>query len=784
MSAIKLENVSKYYKSAETVSVGMQKVNLDFKMGEFVAVTGESGSGKSTLLNVISGLDSYEEGELYLFGEETSHYIISDWEKYRSTYVGFVFQNYNIIDSYSVLQNVLLALEIQGYDPKKKHERAMELIDKVGLKSHAHHKASKLSGGQKQRAVIARALAKDCPIIVADEPTGNLDSKSAVQVMKLLHDISKEKLVVVVTHDFDVVEPYATRKIRMHDGEVVEDKVLRSFDEPQKSEAPVLKKMNFLTVLRFAVRNLFSTPRRTFFLMLMQIIVMLAFTLLFATIQTELVDAYSYNSSSANINVPETRMLVEKRDGSNMTQADYDYLVDIREVDKVVEKGINFYNDVNMYVFNLDHPNSDAIYYGYEYDYPGNYTELRYNFIISGTDAASTLSDRAFEGAMPTAANQVIIDDPYDNFSVGDRIVLGKTGYYSNEAELLEEGINQFVVSGITNSVHGRDASRGFIYFSDEFLASEAVPDTYEDDDVKRNLENYVYESSFEIDNMYHGMYDINGYIDDGSTELKMSLYGIEDGIDYFSETSTFTIVDIEFTGFYYDWQRDTTEDIRTFTVENVKIYDDYTGYYDVIVLNEALNEAITDAYLKAYEDYYIIKSRDSYSISVASLSAGNRVIDRIDSDTYRVFYPASVPVTQTIDVMILSIVYNVILVVFTIFLYSIVHAVSRNTMRSRSKDFAIYRSIGAQQSVVARLVVIEQVMIAFASIVLMFVILNVIAIFNITISNYLTSLTPRNYIYLFVLFLLFGAWLGLRFNKRVFKQSVIQNINISKEDN
>lgn len=210
MSLIKLEKVSKYYKSKDIVSVGIKNVDLEFSLGEFVVVTGESGSSKTTLLNVISGLDTYDSGEMYLFGEETSEYLISDWERYRRAYISFVFQDYNIIDSYTVLQNVLLALELQEYKPKLRKKRVLQLIEQVGLTKRKHHKASKLSGGEKQRVAIARALAKDCPIIVADEPTGNLDSESSKQIMKLLHDVSKDRLVILVTHDYEQVDKYAT----------------------------------------------------------------------------------------------------------------------------------------------------------------------------------------------------------------------------------------------------------------------------------------------------------------------------------------------------------------------------------------------------------------------------------------------------------------------------------------------------------------------------------------------------------------------------------------------
>lgn len=780
MSVIKLENVSKFYKSTETVSIGMQKVNLEFSMGEFVAVTGESGSGKSTLLNVVSGLDSYEEGEFYLFGEETSHYIISDWEAYRSAYVGFVFQNYNIIDSYTVLQNVLLALEVQGYDPKKKKARALELIDEVGLTSHINHKASKLSGGQKQRAVIARALAKDCPIIVADEPTGNLDSKSAEQVMELLHNISRNKLVIVVTHDFEIIEPYATRKIKMHDGEVVEDKHLKKVDQDIVTEEPVAKKMNFFTLMKFAFRNLVSTPKRTFFILLMQMIVMLAFTLIYASEQSAMLQQSTSNIST-NVNVTETRLLIEKRDGSDLTQTDLDYFSSIREVQAVYEKGRNFYNDVPLYAFNLDNLQTYAYYYG-EVS-PGDYTDYYANFDISGTDAASILDARDFEGRMPVSTNEIIIDDPSGDFSIGDRIALSTQSYAYGTTELSDNTVEEFLVTGITNKVHGDALDKGYVFFSDAFLASDAVPDSF----VDASKYNMVMRDAFY--NTYLGTTtDWENYIelyniyDDGSQTPKIE-YITGNPIDLFDTTPTLSSMTL--TSLVNDWDNGINNEYsETYTLDNIEtyFYNATSTKYDFIVVNSAFYDLMQSKIEEAFEDVYIVKTRDSASISVASQSAGNRVIDRIDTDVYRVYYPANIPAPLTLDMIFLNYFYNAILIIFGLFLYSIVHAVSKNTMRSRSKDFAIYRSIGAQKTVIARLVVVEQVMIAIGSIIFMLITLNAISYYIAAIRSYLTILTFNNYLYLFILFMLFGAWLGLRFNKRVFKQSVIENINISKE--
>ena len=222
MALLTLKDIGKIYVSDNNVTVGIRGVNLSFEKGEFVAVTGKSGSGKSTLLNIISGMDSYEEGELLIEDTPTSHYLQPEWEEYREKYISFIFQDYNIIESLTVLQNVELALMYLD-DPAQRRKRALELLDRVGLSSHIRQKGSRLSGGQKQRTVIARALAKDSPIILADEPTGNLDSETSKEIIALLREVSEDKLLIVVTHNYEQVEAHATRHIRIFDGAVESD---------------------------------------------------------------------------------------------------------------------------------------------------------------------------------------------------------------------------------------------------------------------------------------------------------------------------------------------------------------------------------------------------------------------------------------------------------------------------------------------------------------------------------------------------------------------------------
>ena len=264
---IKLENVTKFYNSKGIITHALKNINLELYKNEFVAICGPSGSGKSTLLNVICKQDTFDEGEIYYKGNETAYFNVDDMDDFRKNKVGFIFQNYNIIESYTVLQNVMLPYELKGIPTKEAKKKALAIIDEVGLHDKINNRGAELSGGQKQRCVIARALAFEPEILACDEPTGNLDSETGAEIMALIAKIAHDKLVLVVTHNYEEVEPYATRKLTIVDGSLYEDKILREVPCDDEKEVlnldyvPIPKKINF----KVAVRNLINTPKKTIF---------------------------------------------------------------------------------------------------------------------------------------------------------------------------------------------------------------------------------------------------------------------------------------------------------------------------------------------------------------------------------------------------------------------------------------------------------------------------------------------------------------------------------------
>ena len=263
---LQLLNICKSYTTADFTQTALDNVSVSFRDNEFVAILGPSGSGKTTLLNIVGGLDHYDSGNLIIDGISTEQYKDKDWDAYRNNRIGFVFQSYNLIPHQTVLSNVELALTLSGVSRAERHDRAVAALQKVGLGDHVNKKPSQLSGGQMQRVAIARALINDPEILLADEPTGALDSKTSVQIMDLLTEIANDRLVIMVTHNPELAEDYATRIVTLTDG------VIRSDTDPYEptaedmrvSEKPARRtKMSFLTALSLSFKNLMTKKGRT-----------------------------------------------------------------------------------------------------------------------------------------------------------------------------------------------------------------------------------------------------------------------------------------------------------------------------------------------------------------------------------------------------------------------------------------------------------------------------------------------------------------------------------------
>ena len=262
---LKISNISKTYVTGGLVQKALDNVSLDLRDNEFVAILGPSGSGKTTLLNVIGGLDRYDSGDLVINGISTEKYKDRDWDSYRNHTIGFVFQSYNLIPHQTVLSNVELALTISGVSRAERKRRAKKALDSVGLSEHINKKPNQLSGGQMQRVAIARALVNDPEILLADEPTGALDSDTSVQVMELLKEVAKDHLVVMVTHNPELAEKYATRIVNLRDGRIVGDTAPCDAEQDDEKIHKNMGRssMSLLTALSLSFNNLLTKKART-----------------------------------------------------------------------------------------------------------------------------------------------------------------------------------------------------------------------------------------------------------------------------------------------------------------------------------------------------------------------------------------------------------------------------------------------------------------------------------------------------------------------------------------
>lgn len=455
---IRLEGISKSYYAKTAVTQALRKINLTFSMGEFVAITGESGSGKSTLLNVIGGMDTFDDGEMYVDGQPTFQYDDEDWEEYRRNKIGYVFQDYSLIGHYSVLDNMMSGLLIMGESKEKAEETARHYLKLVGLEGYETHKATELSSGQKQRLSIARALAKNTGIIVADEPTGNLDSETGDQIIALLKELSKERLVIMVTHNYEQAAPYVTRKIRIHEGEVIVDVQVNEGEEvntaqTQKQEAAEeavaeesVQEQTAVTKKRsgahefcwqtkiasyFAKKNAITQlGRATLFTIFLTIIAIASFLLMGQLFVYEDDIVTKIYSNKAFYQKDDTRLVVKKADGTALTQEDYEKIRDLAYV--VYVDSCDYANDINFYAVEEE---------DYEYLYSFHWGQreptttlkfLQHTKFMKSTDCI-TEDDLAY-GRLPEKRNEIVIyakDDTLLNRS--KKVFFKANNFWDNE---------------------------------------------------------------------------------------------------------------------------------------------------------------------------------------------------------------------------------------------------------------------------------------------------------------------------------------------------------------
>lgn len=459
---LQLESVSKFYTSGQNVVVGLNSVTLAFHTGEFVAITGESGSGKSTLSHVLSGILPYESGEMYINGRPTSHYDGTDWERYRRDNISFISQNYGILPGATVLMNVVSALRLTGMDKIQAREAAQQILEQVGLWDLKKRRAAKLSSGQKQRLSIARALAKPAPILIADEPTGNLDPENSTKVIELLAQAAKTRLVLLVTHEYDEAKDHVTRHIRLQDGRVVMDASVREAEPTKAKEAPVRTAKRslsgYVASLQLRSRPVWAAIMALFFTLTAFAVFAFLGTFIIALDDT---DTRIYDDS-AFANGARNRIVVTTIQKKPLTQQDYDAIVNTPYVQALERNG--YVTDVQYsYRKDIDYEEKYSIHTEGNPDAPIYVIETTY-IIKKGAPYMQTVpelpADAAFlqEGTLPESFYEIIAHRSC-GYQVGDRVMVFLTNpKFWGENVYLK--LN-FTVTGITDYGEG-------LYFSDD----------------------------------------------------------------------------------------------------------------------------------------------------------------------------------------------------------------------------------------------------------------------------------------------------------------------------
>ncbi len=453
-----LQNVCKYYTSGTSVVMGLSGINLSFRAGEFVAITGESGSGKSTLAHVLGGILPYESGEVLVEGKPTSHYDSGDWERYRRDRISFISQNYGILPGSTVMSNVVSALRLSGMEKGAAAERAEKILREVELWELRGRRAARLSSGQKQRLSIARALAKPAPILIADEPTGNLDRENSEKVISLLAEAAKERLVILITHEFDEAKDCATRHVVIQEGRVAMDAPLRPANIVEEVPARRGEKKE----LSGYIAGLQMRSRPVWCAIMAALFALTAFGM-FAFLGTLIINLDDTHTriydDSAFSNGDTTRVVVMRADGESLTEEDYSALLSVKHAQRLERYGhladITYYYRENVDIWY--HYNADMDAWGTTQSVTRNATLEGEGLFLQTVPLTAEGGEFLSGGRLPQTAYEVVAAG--DESMLGQRfpVYIRNTKKWNRSAYLL-----------FTVEVVGVTEQGAHLYFSDE----------------------------------------------------------------------------------------------------------------------------------------------------------------------------------------------------------------------------------------------------------------------------------------------------------------------------
>ena len=738
---IKLKNVSKFYYSKGVIASGFSNVTVEFNIGEFVAITGESGSGKSTLLNVISGLDTYEEGEMYVDGKETSHYMEKDWEDYRRKYIGNIYQNFNLINSYTVYQNIELVLILNGLTKKEARPKVLELIKKVNLEKFTKTKVSKLSGGQKQRVAIARALAKDVPVIIADEPTGNLDKRSAESIIRLLKELSKDKLVIIVTHNYEQISEYATRKITMHDGKILEDKKIKEVKEGPSIENNY-QNITFFNKIRLGIRNTFNVLPKFILLLIVYLFIVVSLMAEYSSFKKS-----EYENSKTGYNyifqdLSEERIIINKKDKSPFTDEELNKISKMSNISNIMR------NDaVTDRYFTLNSEDQ--------------------SYVISGTPKGiKQLKGKLDYGRLPENDNEIVVEGPKDDYYLSrvKEAIMNKTYSIENEYSSGENNIaEKLKIVGIKYA-KTTDDYKYYLYFSDQLLneLQFQANQSYSTSIVKflgKNHQSNSWNTSYKI--------VPNAWVSRGKA--------------YISEDNKYSCpkencinqpLTINVSNLYYQESLNLSVE-KYYNIKNISRIlslpnykkEDFENYNGIIFISK--------------DDYNNLYNKATYQVSVYVKDARiiDETLDALNKD-YNTLAIKDVLVQQeaVVIVRILKIIVTIILVVT---LFFITYFVIKLILKSRNIYYTTIRMLGSSKKVARQLLVIELFVISnlayFSFMGCLY--LNKINIISYNLFNTINDfLIFKDYLLLYIILIVLSFLTSEKYAAKIFKNSVMNS--------